>query len=474
MDLDNKYELLDVVANDAESKTFQAREVATGRAVFVHIIFGGMVASHQEKLLDMVLHRLVDASAEKRRQILEVSDYKGMPYAVTDVLPGFRSLREWLEADRQPEAPPAAGVTGERTDRFARTGKWAVPPLEAGGAPPRRAAPLQDAETLQAPTPGPSPVPAGPAGKEPGEFTRLFHAAVPSQAVTPPAVSPVAPEPPRPAAEPDEFARLFGAASEAPATPAPPGASVGPAAPAKAQEPGEFTRIFQASPPVAPPSAAASPSQGAGEFARLFQAPGTLAPPLGAAPDEPLPKPAVSGPQAGEFTRLFGAVGGAQAPASGAPPEWMSQPQPHGLPQTPPVEPLRAPTTGTPQGDEFTRLFGSGAGPGSGLPGTSGAPIAPPPRPGGATGLFSTPAAPTPFAAQPPSSGPGEYTRMFGTPPAPATSVEPQVRAPQPYAVPPAPQPQPRPQPSSRLLLIVFGALGLVAVLLIIFFLVKR
>ena len=445
MDLDNKYELLDVVANDAESKTFQAREVATGRAVLVHIIFGGTVASHHEKLLDLVLHRLVDASAEKRGQILEVSDYKGMPYAVTEVLPGFRSLREWLEADRQPEAPPAASVTGERTDRFARTGKWAVPPLEAGGVPPRRATPLQDAETLQAPPPGPSPAAAGPVGKDPGEFTRLFPAAVPPPAVTPPAVSPVGPEPPKPAAEPDEFARLFGVAPEPPATQAPPSAL-----------------------------AAAPAYQGPGEFTRLFHAPGSQGPPLGPAPDAPLPQPAVSAPQSGEFTRLFGAVGGAQAPPSSAPPQWVSQPPLPGLPQAPPVEPLRPPSAGTPQGGEFTRLFGSAAGSASGLPPSSSAPVAQPPRSGGATGLFSTPAAPAPPMAQPPSSAPGEYTRMFGTPPASATSLEPQVRTPPPYVVPPAPQPQPRPRPSSRLLLIVFGALGLVVVLLIIYFVVNR
>ena len=98
MDLDNRYELGEVIANDSESKTFRAREVATGRGVLVHILFGGKPAAHKERLLDLLLQRLVDPSAEKRRQILEISDYKGMPYAVTEVLPDFRTLREWLEA----------------------------------------------------------------------------------------------------------------------------------------------------------------------------------------------------------------------------------------------------------------------------------------------------------------------------------------------------------------------------------------
>ena len=91
MDLDNKYELLEVLANDSESKTFNARVGDSGRAVMVHVLFGGKAASGKQKLLDLILQRLVDAAPEKRGQILEISDYKGMPYAVTEVLPEFRT-----------------------------------------------------------------------------------------------------------------------------------------------------------------------------------------------------------------------------------------------------------------------------------------------------------------------------------------------------------------------------------------------
>ena len=48
MDLDNRYELLEVVANDSESKTFRAREAATGREVLVHLLFGAKPAPNSK------------------------------------------------------------------------------------------------------------------------------------------------------------------------------------------------------------------------------------------------------------------------------------------------------------------------------------------------------------------------------------------------------------------------------------------
>ena len=47
-------------------------------------------AAGQEPLLNILLQRIVDPSAERRRQIIEISDYKGMPFAVTE--PWYSSL----------------------------------------------------------------------------------------------------------------------------------------------------------------------------------------------------------------------------------------------------------------------------------------------------------------------------------------------------------------------------------------------
>src|SRR5208283_6048086 len=106
MDLDSRYELGAVVANDSESKTFRARETATGREVFGHILFGGKPAGGGESLLSLLLSRTTDSDPVKRAQILEMSDYKGMPFAVTGVLPGFQGLRAWVEKERGPRPGP--------------------------------------------------------------------------------------------------------------------------------------------------------------------------------------------------------------------------------------------------------------------------------------------------------------------------------------------------------------------------------
>ena len=107
MDLDSKYELGAVAANDSESKTFRARETATGREVFVHILFGGKPRGGGESLLSVLSSRMTDPDPAKSAQVLEISDYKGMPFAVTPVLPGFQGLRAWLDQGRGPQPGPA-------------------------------------------------------------------------------------------------------------------------------------------------------------------------------------------------------------------------------------------------------------------------------------------------------------------------------------------------------------------------------
>jgi hypothetical protein len=182
MDLDNKYELGEVVAHDSESKTFRARALAGGREVFVHILFGVPSAPGRDTLLNLLLQRAVDPSPEKRAQIIEVSDHKGMPYAVTQPLASFTGVRNWLE------------------------GHWPAQPAPVEPAPP--------------PPPPAKPTPAAPAHDD--EFMKLFGGA----AQEPPAApkpAPVAPPPPPPSpasqTADDEFAKLFGRVPSPPETP---------------------------------------------------------------------------------------------------------------------------------------------------------------------------------------------------------------------------------------------------------------
>jgi len=461
MDLDNRYELLEVVANDSESKTFRARETATGREVLVHILFGGKPAAHKEKLLDLMLQRLVDPSADKRRQILEISDYKGMPYAVTEVLEGFRSLREWLEAERTPEPPGAVVVSAPPSDPLAATGRWTVPEAAKPVTPP---APV-------ATPPAPPPSVAAPSARP---------------AAAPPSAPPVAPA--------DDFDRMFGAPPAEPSAVGeplpPPQAPPATAAPPPTAGPGEFTKLFQAAappstlPPVTPPSpppaqARPAPEQ-PGAFTALF---GSVGPTPGAAEsaqpawDVPPPPPARPAAQGGpgSFTQMFGTVGGAELPPS--PPAAGAG----GLEGVPPALPPQSPLA-----SGATQLFGapgrtepkSGPAEYPGVPRLTpgGGPtipgLGPAPGAGGATQLFSAPPRPPPPPTAPPA--PSGYTALFESP-APRPPYQ------QPAPMPPAAAP---PEPAKSLpltqrpyflpLLIGANVIFLVVVAVLMYFLLRK
>jgi hypothetical protein len=434
MDLDSKYELGAVAANDSESKTFRAREAATGREVFVHILFGGKPPGGGESLLSILLGRMTDADPAKRAQIVEVADYKGMPFVVTPVLPGFEGVRAWVEKEREPRpepAPPAA-------DPQSKVGVWKIPPEPAAPSVPEAPGDEFDrlfgTATQAAQNPQPA-APAAPAAPSPlpgargeGEFTRLFRSTVGDV--------PAAPKPPAP---------LSAAAAPVAATaPPPPPAKTGPAEPPPpaVSGPGEFTRMFQAEPladtpgmPAMPPPPAMPRPQvesPAGEFTQMFKA----SPPPAGGPPIPPPQPPAASVQPGGFTNLFA------TPSSG--PSSPAQPAPvYGMPQESPLADRKAPPLGGRPAGEFTQLFGT---PGTvGAPGVPAAPP-PPPRVQGTTGLFSAPVAgPAPAGAP---SGPGEYTQVFGSqssyaatgvapPQPPAPALQPQTATP-PMATPPA------------------------------------
>jgi hypothetical protein len=471
MDLDNKYELGEVVGNDAESKSFRAREIATGREVLVHILFGGKGPGGQEPLLNVLLQRMVDASPEKRRQVLEISDYKGMPFAVTEQLPGFRTLRLWVDQERAPDAAEPPTRRG-----LSKAGVWRVPgaaapdkPAVPEAPPPPPPAPPDDFARLFGSTVTPAeprPPAPGASPRNAGEFTQLFRATVgdPGQppAPPPPVAEPMAPPPPRPAA---------------------------PAVEPKSG-PGEFTRLFQAPASGAPASLPQVPEQhwetppeqpwtspksgGPGEFTRLFQAHpagGTQAP---AAPEAPPKAPATAGP--GEFTRLFQSPGANPWPA-GAPAD-----QGFGAFEQTPEKPASKPADFTPPPPppraapgEFTRFFGTPVE--AGFPSQAVAPPVPQAAPPtGATGVFSTPGpsggAP-PVAAPAASPGPGEYTRLFGSaagtfaPPEPAPAPPAAARS---GAATPAPA-----SGASRLpLFLILGFVLLMMVAVVLYFLLRK
>src|SRR3989442_15134871 len=107
-------------------------------------------------------------SPAAQKMILERGEENGAGYLVTDKIPDFRNLRDWLDKVASAAAPPVAPVLPESVS----------------------------------PEP-PPPVPAR------GEFTSLFQAVPETSAPPDPPPQAPAPPPAQPAAPPGAFTRLF-------------------------------------------------------------------------------------------------------------------------------------------------------------------------------------------------------------------------------------------------------------------------
>jgi hypothetical protein len=389
-----RYELLDLNRDDGV-KTFEAREIATGRPVKVHI-FVRPAAPLQAALLKAI-ERLPESA---RQRIIEQGKHEGTPYLVTDRLVDYPGLGEWVQAVGQESksqppktvlaAPPPPTPTGAVEEsalnqQFVELFTTAERPALADGLQqstkrPQSAPPVRPPETLQK------------APAEPGEFTRMFQMPRGAAPSAPPAVPPAS-------TEAGEFTKMF----QAPTAPtAPP--------PAPAAEPGEFTRMFQAnlSPPAAPPQPPAGTKSGPDDFEQLFQTQSPVQPlpsqagpnragestrPLGKGGFDPPPAPPAAAPaakQPGEFTRMFQFPGAAPAtPRSAQPPATM---------------PMAVPQSGA---DEHTRPFSLPAQ----LP----------------LGRTSAPPAPSPQAYAPPAMTPPAMPNMEQAPLPPKKSKLPLI-----------------------------------------------
>ena len=289
-----KYELERLIA-DGEAKTFRAVESATGRTVFLHLFNPGGQA-----LLSALKAKLAGPDGKPVPPLIEIGEFAGSPYAVTEDCEAFPGLREWVnrlpEAVLAPGPAPLAspGVPDEEPGEFTRLFAPQAAKDDEGQESRLKASCGQDW-----PPSGTAPV---------GEFTRAF-----GPAPKPPNPPPV---PPRreaeSAADTGEFTKLFGsglsgeaidiAGEQAKA------ARTGGNESRPFQRAGEFTRIFgpemdgeaPASPPAAPLSLNTSAS---GVFS---------------SPDAPAPPEPKSDP--GEYTRIFGEKPEAQKPAEAGKP----------------------------------------------------------------------------------------------------------------------------------------------------------
>jgi hypothetical protein len=430
MSLSDRFELFGLKRDDGV-RTFEAKEIATGRPVLVHFLPAN----------NPLLRRLDGLPETERSRVVDRGDAADGLYLVTDRLMDFAGFREWVSQDgpkplsaggawqmSAPSAPKPLNVDSNVDSQFEDLfGK--APPIPAPTLGPTPVLSNTAEITLQMPaiqeaphplTPAPPPPPVvikePPKENEPGEFTRQFAPVLrPISAPKPELV----PKPsPSPSNEPGEFTRQFAPPVLRPTpTPTPPTF-----APPTANEPGEFTQMLQAQRPASPTQAAPAPSMSSSqetEFAKYFQSPMTPAPSATPITPPPPPKRAFQAGNAGEFTQVFGRAD-------------IPVPPPVLRPSPPPIQ-QSVPET--------TQAFEK--------------PRTPPP-------MYTPPLPPV-------SKGPGEYTRQFSAP-APLTFGQ----AP---ATPPAPRMQlniPTVKRKSLLPLFLMLGGGCLLLLAVIVYLVMR
>lgn len=434
MGFQEQYRLLEIIA-DKEVRVFRAVQTATGRSVLVHQILSERTPAGSPALPLMVFQFSQAAAQKGASPFLDMGDFGGHVYVVTEDAAHFLDLRAWLTAQMAKPAEPTEPVPPSGTP-ISPPGSDLKPSSHAGG---------QTAQFFPSPEILGKGRPAAPPSPAPGATPTASSA--PSQAPGPVSASE------------DPFDKLFGLNKGATGTPSPPTPTPSdsqPSAP-EVQGQGEFTRRFSGlgEPTLgeaAPPSERPGPPSAGVPGASL---------PLSEQPTVPLrppitpERPAGSGsPQApGEFTRMFSGQAKPATPASPATPGPASaparppvKPGPSALPQgfavvfrskkqQPKVEPETLPADQqptaafpTPRAAEgksgtFTQFFQQGEKPASPTSGSTQKPQTAPPQP-----------------TSPGAQAPGEFTRMFYSRPAqPTATPADSEKGTQPPAAPTAP-----------------------------------
>jgi hypothetical protein len=113
-EFDSRYQLLSCIA-DAEVRSYGARELATGREVMVHLLTG-----MSDQRSDELRRQLRQLDPRDGARVLEETDVDGEPLVLTEPLPEFTSLPDWVESRvaGTTKAPESSGAPGEFTMLF--------------------------------------------------------------------------------------------------------------------------------------------------------------------------------------------------------------------------------------------------------------------------------------------------------------------------------------------------------------------
>ncbi len=138
------YDLIQLLRDDG-IKTFEARVIATGQPVLVHLF-----PTPQSAEMQSILAAIARLAPSSRKQIIAQGDHEGTPYVVTGRITAYPGFREWLL--QQPLAAPAptaaappsvspSAASGDPDDPFASLFK--KPPVASAPAP-KSARPLTE------------------------------------------------------------------------------------------------------------------------------------------------------------------------------------------------------------------------------------------------------------------------------------------------------------------------------------------
>jgi len=133
-----KYEL-DRLMADGDAKTFRAVENATGRVVFLHLF-----NPSGQPLLAALKSKLGGAQGKPVAPLIEIGEFAGAQYAVTQAIEPFGNLRDWM-AQHVAGANPLLGIPirpWRRPRKFRWRGRF-------GNPLPLRPPPLRWCRTLR-------------------------------------------------------------------------------------------------------------------------------------------------------------------------------------------------------------------------------------------------------------------------------------------------------------------------------------
>src|SRR5438128_1963706 len=106
MGLTDRFQLLGL-KRDEGARTYEGREIATGRPVLIHLF-----PDHASPLSRALLGKFEALPEHERRRVIERGEHEGGVYLVTDRLADYAGLREWLTGKNEdgPVSLEAAGA----------------------------------------------------------------------------------------------------------------------------------------------------------------------------------------------------------------------------------------------------------------------------------------------------------------------------------------------------------------------------